>query len=317
MAIHTRSNPLATHWSATSADSFSNAKIRVFDSADGETWSAEKLLVSWDANDESCAPVYSNGAVCATATTEHSGPTGYFWVSTDNTVANMAKAAGSFNNIVYVTDMLYDQDSARWYVVGRNAGLTSGYVESSGDLGATWVLETSSTNNLRSIATDHTGRAVAIADDSGGMKYCTAGMDGTWGTGATGPGATANVHYLPTIDSFVMVGSSGSLYTIHNNLIASAPFDTDYDFDMCIFSDDVAIFEGDAGTRSVSGTFYSPVSSAGLKTSLNWSILPPVREAVAVDWDSGNASFSGGQGKLVYISGTDDLLTVLRYGATS
>jgi len=314
-ALHIRFDSLAEKWYATSADATTSADIRCFDSDDGITWSAEKKVVTADANDESCTAIWSNGTVCAMATTEHSGPTAYMWISTDNTVANLAKMTGSFNNIAYVTDFLYDQFDSKWYALGRNSALTDGYLESSSNGGASWTVEHSALDNFRAMATDQLGNAVIRSDDTGLVQYCATaggGMDGFWFAGGTGIAVT-RAHYLAHLDAFVSVGVSGSCELHMLALISASPFDTDYDFDMCAFTEDTVIFEGDTGTRSTAGQFYTLIETARLKDSFNMGLLPSLRSEAGGDCEA-DTTYSGGQGKLVVTYGALDRIAVLTYG---
>lgn len=314
-AWHIRYDELADRWYATTAALATASDILCWDSADGITWSASKTT-STNANDQSCTSMWTNGSVCAVAATNHTGPTAEFWVSSDLTVANLAVAAGSFNNIAFVRDMLYDQDSSRWFVLGVNTAVTTGYIESSGDAGANWTLEHTSTDNLSCFATDQLGGAIALADDANSKAFVTGGMTGVWAAGTAGPNTSRECHYLPFADMYISVGLPGSMMT-HPGIfegVSGGGIDTDYDFDLCIYGNDFTLLEGDAGTRSADLDFYSMSSSAG-KGHEDFVIEQFGAPAFSTsnDWDQ-DTTCSHGQGKIVFLGGTTDDLIVGYYG---
>lgn len=311
-AIHIRYDALASRWYATSGDATSNGTIRCFSSLDGVTWADTKTVITSNCDDKNCTPIYSNGTKCAVAA-QLSG-SGNFYVSSDNTVANLALTGGgdNFQNIKEPTSLYWDPVSSRWFVVGRNTALTNGYIESSGDDGATWVTEASSTNNLRWLASDGAGNAVCVADDATLVIYVEGGMTGAWSNGGTAAFSATKVHYLPHLDAYVSVGT-GHCMLLHANDLNAAPITTDYDFDSCLFSDDLVIFEGGVGSHSSAGEHYTLLSTTGLADSYNFELLGSLREGVSNNWDA-DSSFEGGAGKLIYTYSNSDKLAIMTYG---
>lgn len=102
-----------------------------YDSADGQTWTAGKLVDTVVGASRSCARVVTNGTLCATAADAT------FYLSTDLTAANLA-SKGTFNSITLVRDVGYSTQSSKWLATGWNS--TNGYIESSTD-GITWAVE--------------------------------------------------------------------------------------------------------------------------------------------------------------------------------
>jgi hypothetical protein len=316
---HVRYDSLAGKWYSIACDAASNGTIRCYDSDDGITWSDVTHLSITNTDSQNFGPIYTDGTYCAAAITSETGPTPSFWLSSDLTVANLTEVSTSIGSIEIVRDMLFDQDSGRWFVLGTNDPATTGYVYSSAD-GVTWTSETSSANNLTSFATDHTGRAVAIASDSGGLLYCTSGMTGSWNVGGTaGSSAMRMVRYLPNVNLFAMTDSANSIHLLHNGVSLSAnPFDTDYDARLCIFSEDVNLFLGEGSTRSNSLEWYSIVSAQD-RNLFNIRSLGYSAWNDAEPW-SENMGFEGGAGKLPFSyefgSSSDDRFGLMQYGPT-
>jgi hypothetical protein len=311
--LYIRYDDLADKWYASSSDLSTGSNIRCFDSDDGITWSAEKKVITIDTNDESFSPIYSNGTVCAMAATEHSGPTAKFFVSTDNTVANMSAAAGSFVAIKYVRDMLWDPFTSKWYVIGLNSATTQGYLEWSDDNGATWnnVAGFSTVDNPRAFATDGLGYSYCVMDDSTSHRYSSGGMDGTW-TAKTHSLAFVACTFLPGKDYFLLVSSVGSVFLQDRNAFSVASWDTDYDAKQVLVGGDLNLIIGDTGVRSTAFEITSIVEAKGHQ-NYNLRTLGFLPEDFSANITA-NHKFTGNSSRIVWTYGTSDKLAYTDFG---
>jgi hypothetical protein len=302
-ASHMTYDALADRWYHSARRS---SNLEPWDSPTGldGTWTLGTVLSAATAED--MTPLRSNGTYVGVGIDDE------FFLSTDLTVSNLpGTATSTFNAITQVRDLIYDQDSGRWFAVGASSSGTQSVCESSAD-GSTWVQELVLGGSIlmRSISHDNAGGGVITTDTPTVNYYITGGMEGAW-SGATTDPATAiyQTVYAPSLGLYIGTDTANSIFFSEDG---NNWHDTDLNAGEVFVTDDFVLM----GLTSPNRTAYAFTRAALSRTSYTFQDLG----FWAVDgnnaWDANTTVECGSSGKLIFCHGVSDVLATSVYGPT-
>lgn len=192
----------ADRWYCTGVDTSGN--VYCTDSADGETWNTTVYPDNVGAGNVGDATKFAtDGNVCAVAADNKC------YTSSDLTVANL-DAGTTINDMVDVSDLVYDAGNSLWIAVGQDVSF--GYIYYAADPTGTWTKGPQMVaGNGLSLATDGNGNSTA-QDFSGNTYYSSNGT--TWNASVVDAGIANNIAWAPSLGLFVCrENSTGDLFT--------------------------------------------------------------------------------------------------------
>ncbi len=171
----------------------------VWDSADGETWSATKQL---DATTTTLTQfVELAGDV-------HVGVDVQIYKTTTGLVTNMASVSATFANITALTGLLWDETNSLWLACGT-AG-ANGHIEAVAAPGWAFTNMETFTSNFRNIAINQTtGKSVAITSTD---TVYTSSNGTTWTANTTPAIAFNGLHFNVALGLFAAIDANNQLH---------------------------------------------------------------------------------------------------------
>jgi hypothetical protein len=306
-ALNIRYDATVNRWYATRRDSLSPYEVEVYDSPDGETWSS---AVQIDAS--------TTGSTAADLTECHTDGTrvsvaceGAVYTSTDATVQNMNLTGNTFTAITKCRQLHYSAFHDLWIAVGSDG--TNGKIETATDPTGTWTVRYTATSDPFTSFAERpdTGQMVAGTDDAAGWATYDSDDGISWSFSTVDPtSGIKQMYWSPAAERFFAVDDSNNLWRCTDD--GETWIDVGINVDHVLQTDEFTWF-----IEQTTGVVYSyhPLHSQFGYDNVGVITDEEQPGPAGISFDR----YTGGAGKLVYVSGagTEDFLTIARYGAQS
>ena len=181
----------------------------VWDSADGETWSATKQLDAATTTMTQFAELAGDVLI---------GVDIQIYKTTTGLVTNMASVGATFSDLTFLTGLVWDETNSLWLACGTEG--SNGHIEAVGAPGFAFTSVQAFTSNFRNIATNQSnGKSVAIT--STGTVY-TSSNGTTWVQNTTPAIAFNGLHFNTALGLFVAIDVNNQLNLTETGLSAWA-----------------------------------------------------------------------------------------------